>query len=629
MNTSRKNISALMAFAEQSASLPYGNLSFFHITPVMRTYLLFFVLLLFAPLSFATEIRHRLDLNDNEHHYLHISSVFPCDTTSLSVYMASWTPGSYKIREFARNVDSVSFKAPGGETLPWRKTAKDNWQVDCLGQKSIEMHYRLYARTMTVRTSWLDSEFAMLNFASVLLVPEDMEHLPHRLTLNLPDNWQGVYSALGQENANTFLADDFDTLLDSPLVAGNPDIQTFNVRGIEHKLVTIGDSQYWDLPKAASDLEKMVKEHAAFWESIPYKNYIFFNLLVEKGGGLEHKASTIMMSSRWKMRKREDYVKWLALASHEFFHTWNIKRLRPEALGPFDYRTENYSASLWLAEGFTSYYESLLNLRAGIISESEFLKLLAADIQNYSERPGNQVQALADASKDSWIKYYIRDENSINTTVSYYNGGATVAFGLDALIRKESHGRKSLDDVMRALYRQYAGATGYPDEAIYETVADVAGSKARDWLEQYTLRPGVPELDFAYQYLGLDFDTGKKPIKDDAPAWLGLVSKTHNDRIIVKEVKTGTPIWEAGANAEDELLAIDGYRVTAGNYEKRLGYYRPGESLVLLLARRGKLLKTEAVAAARPGKNWQLKSRDKATGANMRARKNWWSSSGG
>jgi predicted metalloprotease with PDZ domain len=330
-------------------------------------------------------------------------------------------------------------------------------------------------------------------------------------------------------------------------------------------------------------------------------------MITEAGGGLEHKNSTLLMTNRWTTRTRKAYLSWLELCSHEFFHTWNVKRLRPIELGPFDYQHEVYTRSLWIAEGFTDYYGELLVHRAGLSTRAEYLEALSNQIETLQTTPGRLVQSAADASFDAWIKQYRPDENSPNVSISYYTKGAVIAFLLDGRIRKATNGAKSLDDVMRAAYQKYSGPRGYTPEQFRELAESVSGLELDGfWASAIE---GTGELDYAdaLDAFGLRFKAPTAPTDDKpAKAWLGVTTRIDGGRLLVSQVRRGTPGYEAGLNVDDEILAIDDYRVRADRLESRLEQYRPGDRVSLLVARREQLMRLDVQLGTEPPKSWRL-----------------------
>ncbi|HYN23236.1 MAG TPA: hypothetical protein VE078_19915, partial [Thermoanaerobaculia bacterium] len=395
-------------------------------------------------------------------HTVEIEALVPTDSLpEVSLMMAVWTPGSYMVREFARSLEEVTATTPGGEPLRVEKTSKNRWRVETAGLPRITVRYRLYARDLSVRTNFVDESFALLNGAATFLTIDGGERRPHEARLLLPPHWRVSASPLPSTEAHLYRAIDFDTLVDSPLYAGNAPIYGFEVGGKSHRLLNEGEGAIWDGPRSAADAERIVREQIAFWGTAPYDSYLFLNFITESSGGLEHKDSSVLMTSRWKSRTREGHQDWLGLVSHELFHAWNVKRLRPEELGPFNYESEVYTRSLWFAEGVTSYYDDLLVHRAGLSDRKEYLKRLSKQIESLQTTPGRLVQPLESSSFDAWIKYYHRDENTINSDVSYYTKGAVLAFLLDAHIRRATGGLHSLDDVLRSAFRHWSGERGF------------------------------------------------------------------------------------------------------------------------------------------------------------------------
>ena len=362
--------------------------------------------------------------------------------------MPVWTPGSYLIREYARHVEDFSAKDASGKDLTWQKTNKNTWQIDSRGVKEIVVKYNVYANELTVRTNELNADHAFFNNAALLMFPKDQLAAPSTVRIVPYGNWKiatGLPKAGAQ--ANVFRAENFDILYDSPFEIGDFKEISFDVQGKPHRFVIDGEGNY-DINKIAADTAKIVEQGYAIFGELPYNDYLFI-LNLRGGGGLEHLNSTALQFNRLGFTTR--YKDFLSLVAHEYFHLWNVKRIRPDVLGPFDYENENYTKLLWVAEGGTAYYEGLLVERAGLISDKDFLKGKADAIKALQNRPGRFETSLEDASFNAWIKYYRPDENAVNNQISYYDKGEIVNFLLDIKIRTESNGAKSLDDVLRYL----------------------------------------------------------------------------------------------------------------------------------------------------------------------------------
>lgn len=540
--------------------------------------------------------------------------------------MPVWTPGSYLVREYARNVEAISVADPAGKPLSFSKSAKNRWRVETDGAPEIRFAYRVYCREMSVRTNWVEDSFALLNSAPTFVTRLDCLDWPHELRLELPPEWKTAITGLPEApdgEAHHYLAEDYDALVDSPILCGNPAVHTFEVDGIPHYLVNEGERGVWDALRATADVEKLVRRHRELWGSLPYRKYVLLNLLTEATGGLEHRNSACVMTSRWATRTRKGYLGWLNLVSHEFFHVWNVKRLRPVELGPFDYENENYTRSLWIAEGITEYYGPLTVRRAGLSSAEEYLASLSETIHSLQSTPGRLVQSAEQASWDAWIKLYRPDENSGNTSISYYTKGAVAAWLLDARIRQSTGNTKSLDDVMRLAFAGFSGDRGFTTEEFKALACDVAGIPLGGFF-QHTVE-STDELDYtqALDWFGLRFKPPETP-KDGGVirGVIGCETRIDHGRLIVKRVPRGTPASEAGLSVDDEIIAIDDFRVRPDQISHRLESYRPGDKVSILLARRDVLMRLDLRLGDEP-KRWALEILPDATDAQKRNLSAW------
>ena len=577
-------------------------------------------------------------------HQVEVEARFPAPGggPELELLMATWTPGSYLIREFSRHVEALEAEGPDGAPLAVEKTAKNRWRM-AAGGRGATVRYRLYGRELSVRTNVVEPDFALLNGAGTFLVaagPDGPLPGAFEVRLELPDGWQRVVTALpeaatppGGAASWRFTAPDYDTLVDSPIYAGSGRLLRFEVDGVPHRLLHHGGEGVWDDARSVADVERIVRAQRDLWGSLPYPRYLFLNLIVEGGGGLEHAESTTLMTSRWKAGTRKGYLDWLWVVSHELFHAWNVKRLRPVELASFDYEREVHTRSLWVAEGVTSYYDDLLVHRAGLASRGEYLERLSKSIERLQTTPGRRVQPLELASFDAWIKHYRPDEHTLNSAVSYYTKGAVVAFLLDAEIRRSSGGERSLDDALRLAWRRFAGpgggaanGGGFTREGFRRVLEETAGAELGPLLERAL--ETTEELDYsrALEWFGLRFkEREEEPERKGEPpaAWLGAETAVEDGRLVVAKVARETPAWEAGLSPEDELLAIDGYRVPPRGLEERLQALRPGRRSTLLVARRERLVELSVTFGEKPAETWKLEPDPEAT-AEQQARLAAW-----
>ncbi len=542
------------------------------------------------------QVLHRLSFPQRQNQYVHVRSEWPVSAAALELAMASWNPGSYLIRDFAGEVEGFSVHDGEGRVLPFTKVAKNRWRLEVGEASRVIVDYDIWAGELSVATSWVEADFALLAGAGVFLYSEASRSWPQQVQVDLPETWAAAHTPLlAVANArNTFLARDFDELVDSPIVAGNLERYPFEVQGQSFALLQPGGNPLWNAGRARDDLSRMVAAQLDFWGNDPFdREYMFFNFFLGGLSGLEHDHGTVMMASPWQMSGEDDYVKWLGLAAHEFFHAWNTRRLRPAALVPYDYDREAYTRELWLAEGLSSYYDDLLLYRAGLIDIGEYLKLLAQEIRNYEILPGRQVRSAEQASFDTWVKYYHPDENSINSTVSYYRKGTLIGFVVDTAIRRETRNRSSLDDVMRAMYQRYGpkdGALrGYPPGAFEATVEEFAGPGLRPLLENLLRSTGDPDVDTALAWYGLRLERDPGGIAAETGS-LGVVWDDTGENLLAQQVIRGHAAADAGMLPADELLAIDGYRVTPQDYLSNLRRLSPGQRVELTLVRHHRLL---------------------------------------
>lgn len=589
-------------------------------------------------------VLHRLSFAEARNHYVDVESSFPTrGRASIEIMMAVWTPGSYLVREYSRHVEALAAFAPDGARLPAVKTRKNRWRVGGGNAQRVTVRYRLYAPELTPRTNWVSGDMAVLNGAATFLAPVDELGRPHDVAFDLPPAWEASITALpphpsGQRHR--YVAPDYDALVDSPVLLGNPVVRQFDVAGVRHRLAHIGDTGLWEPDRSARDVARLVETQRGFWRQIPYRSFDFLTVLADVAtGGLEHRDSTLLVSSPWAMRRRKDYAGWLGVVSHELFHAWNVKRLRPAELGPFDYEKEVYTESLWLAEGVTAYYGDLLAARAGLLDRDQYLASLSEHIREVEVAPGRAVQSIASSSADAWIEHYRQDENSANSTVDYYEKGAVLGFLLDAEIRRVTAGQRSLDDVMRLAYSRHAGARGYRPEDVQRIAEEVASADLGRFWRDFV--QGVAPLDYrpALDYYGLRFEAAGDD-EDDASAdeeveagaagedgepagHLGLDTKTDGGRLVVTRVVRGGPAWRAGVQASDEILAIDDRRVPRAGLVGVLSRYRPGTRVTLLVSRLNRLTRLTVELDRAPADEFDLEVAAGASAA-QRARLAAW-----
>lgn len=513
----------------------------------------------------------------------------------LDLKLPVWTPGSYLVREYAKQLQDFTANS-FQESLQARKVSKNHWQVETKGVSELTLTYRIFANELTVRTNHLDASHGYFNGAALFFRIPGWEKQPIRVTIVPPyPEWQITTALPATEQANTFLAVDFDTLVDSPFEIGCHQLYHFEVLGKPHELAIWGQGNF-QAQRMISDITKIVEVEAQMFGGLPYDRYVFLlHLFSQAYGGLEHKNCCSLIYQRFGFRAQDKYDRFMQLVAHEFFHLWNVKRIRPKALEVFDYDAENYTPSLWFCEGTTSYYDLLIPLRAGIYDATTFLSNLSKEISRYENTPGRKVQPLSESSFDAWIKLYRQDTNSANSQISYYLKGEMVSLLLDLLIRSKHKNQTSLNDVMLKMWQQFGkDEIGFLPEQLQEVIESVAKINLADFFARYI--DGTEDLPFN-EYLepfGLELVT-----ESEEEPYLGVKASTENGREIIKFVEAGSPAQIAGIDPGDDILAIDGIKVTASGLSERLKDYQPGDVIQVTLFHQDEL-RTYPVTLASP-----------------------------
>jgi predicted metalloprotease with PDZ domain len=478
--------------------------------------------------------------------------------------------------------------------LPWEKINKNSWRIKTNNGRDIRVKYLVYANELTVRTNELNSDHAFWNNAALLMYVE--RSLTHRVKIhvNPAPGWKvatGLPAVPGEKN--TFEAENFDILYDSPFEVSDFTQIDFLVRGVPHRIVIDGQGNY-DPALMKAVVQKIVVAEVALFGEIPYHDYTFFlHLRPTGGGGIEHLNSTALGFRRFGFSDSSGYRRFGALVAHEFFHLWNVKRIRPDALGPFDYTKENHTKLLWVAEGITEYYGQLMLRRAGLISDEGYLAHIASQIQDMQDSPGRKLMSAEDASFNAWIKEYRPDENSINSQISYYDKGELLGMLLDLEIRRRSNNAQSLDDVMRMLYNDFFKRNRNYTPADFQKVCETAaGSSLEDFFSRYVR--GTDELPYnqVLPAAGLEIQQAGTPIEQVnhvgdiiRAAYLGAELEDSGDFVSVRNVRAGSPAYVQGLNAKDLIIAIDGERANTKRLIELLGSKRPGDVIRLTVFR--------------------------------------------
>jgi predicted metalloprotease with PDZ domain len=566
-------------------------------------FLLVASLLVCAAVVASDEVRHTLSFPKDREQLILMRSEFPVSGPVTELMMPNWTPGSYLIRDYAANVDSISAVAEDGSALAVQKIAKDRWQVNTPDTTTLIVLYEVFTPNLSVRDSWASRAFSLVNGASVFLYTAQSRELPQLLKVTADTDRGEVFTAMLPDPAGRgYRVDNYDELVDSPVAVAKAPVYRFSHQEQDYLLLNVGENEFWDGKQAASDVKKIVAGTQSFWGENPLqKPYWFMNFIVEGGGGLEHDYSTVIMSGRRQMRDRKDYIKWLSVMAHEFFHVWNVRRMRPVELSQIDYQREQYTGQLWLAEGLTSYFDNLLLSRAGLINPDEYLELLASDIYKLETTPGRLLRPVVEASFDTWIRQYQTNSNSVNSTISYYTKGALIGFVLDTFLRKNSKDRHNLDEVMRQMYALYSSKP-YGNDAFEKAVVEVGGPRAGQFLQSLLTTTQELDIDSALDWYGLKLirntkakQAGKKEARESTSlqSGLGVIWDEAKPGMTIKSVLVGSSGSVAGLMPQDEVLAIGEERLTPETRDSLMTSFRPGQETTVLISRRGRIIQLD------------------------------------
>lgn len=547
------------------------------------TGLIFTFILHMSQAQNTSTIHYTIGIPEPHTHYVKVEMEIICpNKKDVSLSMPVWTPGSYLVREFSKSVERFEASA-SGKQLPVLKTNKNTWTISKGKAEKIKVSYWVYAFEFSVRTSFVDADQALLNPSSICMLVQGMENTAGTLGINLPGNYTKISTALPKNKEGYFVFSHYDELADSPIQLGNHEEWSFDVRGVPHKVAMVGIHNA-DKIRFLKDLKAVCETMTDIVGVHPCKEYLFIVQNVEAGGGgLEHLNSTVVVMSRLNWKDESKYKSFLGLCAHEYFHLWNVKRIRPVELGPFNYNEENYTEQLWVAEGVTSYYDELAMLRAGFVKPAQFLATLESYVNDLENRPGSKIQTLAQSSHDAWIKEYRPNENSKNTAISYYAKGLVVAALLDAKISSSSKGNKNLDDLMKLLWSRFyiEKKRGFSPAEFESAASEVAGTDLKSFFDKHVRSLETPDYQGVFSDVGLTVNnkTEKRHVS-------GMTTALENGKTIVKFTENGTPAWNSGVNVNDELIAINGFRINndADELLKKLSY---PESAKLLVSRGG------------------------------------------
>ncbi|HEY1098667.1 MAG TPA: PDZ domain-containing protein [Myxococcota bacterium] len=601
-------------------------------------------------------ITYRITPKNPSAHLFEVSLTIEKPAAQQQVWLPVWIPGSYLVREFARHFVNVEASTKKGAVVV-DKLDKHTWQV-ATGGDDVTITATVYAWDLSVRAAHLDLTHAFFNGPSVFLAVAGREHEPCDVIIEPPADerckgWKVATTLPAVDVRATgptggfgrFRAADYDELCDHPVEMGTFDLVEFVAGGVPHQMVITGRTRF-DKERLAKDLAAICSEQIRMMHGDgppPFSRYLFMTMAVGDGyGGLEHRSSTALVCKRDDLPKMgmteptDGYRSFLGLCSHEYFHLWNVKRIKPAAFSPYDLKVENYTTLLWAFEGITSYYDDLALVRSGVISVDSWLELVGQTATRVLRWAGRHKQNLVDSSFDSWVKYYRQDENTPNSQVSYYTKGSLVALALDLTIRAATDDDKSLDDVMRLLFARYgdnvAGTNGgVPEDGVERIASEVAGIDLTPFFDEYLRGTNDVPLGGLLEPLGLryqtrpldtDGDTGGKAGKKDADkrGTLNVSLGGGDDGAHLSVVHDNGAAQAAGLSAGDVIIAVDGLKVNKGSLHRVIGERAIGERVHVHAFRRDELFEVDVVVGAPEHKAAFLTVDDKA-GADVVARR--------
>ncbi|MFQ6371222.1 M61 family metallopeptidase [Shewanella sp. YIC-542] len=548
--------------------------------------------------SAMAKVQYQIDLSHPEHHLANVQALFPqTDSQVLTVNLPVWRTGRYQVLPLADGIRQFEARDSAGNLLDWQRTQTGEWQVSLPQPDTVTVTYQLYANELGKRVRHIDATHAFLDASGTLVYSPQFRQEPVEVALTVPESWRS-YSGMTQVASQQFAAANYDVLLDSPIETGVSQQRQFEADGKQYQLVVWGEGNY-NLQQMVTDLQKVVQASQAIWDGYPFEHYLFMVHATNGArGATEHLNSTVIQLPRFNFRERKDYLRFISTASHEFIHTWNVKAYRPAAMVPYRYQQENMTPLLWMAEGSTSYFQNQLLLRAGIMTPKEFLEDLAKRIDANQHKPGRKVQSVADASLNEWTS--TGGDYAMNHSVNIYSEGYMASLALDFSLLHDTGLKASYRDVHKRLYQHYPVPKGYRVADVKALLQQISGRDYQAWWQQHVDSPLTLDFPALLAKAGLQISYGS----DSKPEpYAGM---TLGDGLQLARVASDGPAWQAGIGAGDELIAVNGLKVTAAGFSKRLGDFQPGDKVTLTLFSNDTLVNREVTLGQQPAGKLRL-----------------------
>ncbi len=550
-------------------------------------YLLTAVTFLTIMTSAKPSVSYTLSMPQPQTHLLNVEvRILDQPGATLDLHMPAWRTGRYVLLDFAGGVQGFSATDANGAPLPFKKTDKDTWRIEKGRATSVIATYRVYANEFNMRTRELNSEHAFVDPLAVFMYAEELKNGPLQLTVKPYGDWH-VTTGLEEVPGTpfTYRAPNFEYFGDCPLEIGNQKDFEFIVDGKKHIISIYGEGN-WNIDTLITDFSRIIIANKELWGDLPYEKYVFMiHCQPNAGGGTEHINSTIMGVRPFIFSNPSAYKGFLGLVSHEYFHTWNVKQLRPKAIAPYDFSKENYTEELWVSEGTTSYYDDLLLLRAKFWDAKRYLENINQMVNNERSRYGNRVQPLAEASFDAWVKFWRSKQNAQNAESDYYGKGSHVSLILDLELRQRTKNAASLDDVLRAMYRKYPLTKGFTNADLQKVCEEIGGGSFKEFFSLYIYSTAPLPWERSLMYAGLSVtakDTVRKP-------GTGMTTQDTGDKTRISNIVPGSPAERAGFEINDEIISLNGYRVRTAEITERVAAMTAGDEVTFLVYRNDKV----------------------------------------
>ncbi|QSX35499.1 M61 family metallopeptidase [Shewanella avicenniae] len=558
-----------------------------------------------APMAWA-DVLYQVNITDPEHHLAQVSVSFPMtNERQLQVNLPVWRTGKYTVLPLADGIRNFVAKDEHGQPLTWQRTASGEWQVALEQPSQVTVTYQLYANELGQRVRDISNTHAYLDASGVMMYSPSFRDQPVQVALTVPENWKSYSGMAAGIKPHTFVADNYDVLIDSPIETGISQYRNFSADGKAFELVVWGEGNF-DIEQMVKDLQKVTVKSQDIWQGYPFERYLFIvHATSGARGATEHINSTVIQLPRFSFRERKDYLRFISTASHEFIHTWNVKAYRPEGLVPYDFQQENMSDLLWMAEGSTSYFQNQLLLRAGVMSAKEFLEDIAKRIERNQHTPGREQQSVAETSLGEWVA--TSGDYASNHSINIYSEGYLVSMALDYQLLRDSKLKASYRDVHKLLYRDYAIPKGYNAQTIKTLLQQLTKRDYSDWWSKNVESPVSYDFNEMLEHAGLALSYGK-----DAKTKAFIGASVSGTSLKFTSVERNGPAWTAGIAAGDELVAINGLKVTADGFEKRIEDFKVGDKVSVTLFKDDTLQTYVVTLAETPAGKLAIKPLDKA-----------------